>query len=82
MMPADIAPLCATPEMLPLVDAAFERSVKGNAAARELALVCRRCPAAGACIKEAASRREHGTWASTRRRTKPGGGLGAIKVVA
>lgn len=79
MMPLDCAPACA--DDLALVDAAFERSKVGNAAARELARLCRRCPVAAECLTGALARREReGVWGATRRGGKAD--ANRVKVVA
>ena len=83
MMPADGGPVCADPALLPLVDVAFTRSKVGNQAARELAVYCRRCPVAAACLHESVTGREHGVWGATRRALGYGGQpSGPLKVVA
>ena len=81
MMPVDAAPACA--DNLPLVDAAFGRGKKANAAARELGALCRLCPVAAECFAEGMARPEHGVWAGIRRTVISGGyPAGRIKAVA
>lgn len=56
--------LCAQPEHLELVDAAFARP--GGPAARELRdRLCVRCPVAATCLDEGMQRPEFGVWGGT-----------------
>lgn len=89
MIPADAKPACAEPALLPLVDLSFDRSKKGNAAARELVEVaCKHCPVSTACMNELIrDDRSHGVWGGGRRvaRSRVSTSttvLGPIKVVA
>lgn len=72
-------PLCATPDMLPIVDRAFHRPGSKLAHAfREQ--VCPTCPVHDQCLGEALERGEFGVWGGTSPtvRTKLGGRRPAI----
>lgn len=66
MLPTDARPACT--ESLDLVDLAFSgKSRAANDAARELAKLCRGCPAAEACLVEGLRHREReGLWGGVR----------------
>jgi hypothetical protein len=55
---------CGDRELLPLVDAAFDRP--GGPAGRELRKrVCPTCPVIGECLEEAMLNGEYGVWGGT-----------------
>lgn len=81
-----LAPLCAQPENLAIVDAAYAKP--GSAAGRLMRdQLCSRCPAASQCLSEAMARGEWGIWGGTtpNLRTRHHGArpkTGPVRVVA
>jgi hypothetical protein len=67
-------PLCAQPEHLDLVDAAYAKP-GGPAGKLMRERLCVRCPAYSQCLSEAMTRREWGVWGGTTPnvRTRHGG---------
>jgi hypothetical protein len=74
MMPVDGGPVCAAPEWLPVVDAAFKKGGT-DAAAYLKRYACARCPVFAECLFEALQGPEHGPWGGTtaKERTSKGG---------
>jgi hypothetical protein len=71
MLPADVAAQgsCTKPELLPLVDAAFNR--QGSPAQRHLeTVVCPQCPIWRECLGDAVEHGEYGPWGGTSQRTR------------
>jgi len=62
--PDDHRALCAAPEHLALVDAAFTRPA-GPAGQQLRDRLCRRCPVATLCLDEAMTSPEYGVWGGT-----------------
>jgi hypothetical protein len=71
-MPRDGRPVCADPQWLPIVDAAFAQP--GGPEGHSLAArACAHCPVAAQCLLLAMTSGEHGPWGGTIRKTRSQG---------